>query len=143
MDCGLARFGPADGDSLITSPQVQGTSGYLSPEYVEAGRLSVKNDVFGFGVLLLEILTGLRVIDFDRSHKKHNLVDWTRPLLADKGKVKRVMNPKLLEHDPCLEGTILSAVPALILKCLDRKPENRPSMMEVLETLEEINTFTR
>lgn len=103
----------------------------------------MKTDVFAFGVLLLEILTGMRVIDFDRTHKKQNLVKWMRPLLTDERMVKSVMNPKLQEHDQCLEAKVVSAVPKLLLQCLARSPEKRPSMVKVLETLEEINTFSR
>ncbi|WOH12872.1 hypothetical protein DCAR_0832381 [Daucus carota subsp. sativus] len=148
---GGARFAPADGDMLVTGiPRVDehycpGSEGYLSPEYREAGRLSSKNDVYAFGVVLLEILTGIRVVNVNERNKKMNLVDKARPYLACEGKFKTVVNPKLLEQKYCPKGvqSILSDVPALALKCLDIEPEKRPSMRQVVEILEELNTIIK
>ncbi|KAK1380103.1 putative serine/threonine-protein kinase NAK [Heracleum sosnowskyi] len=150
-DSGSARCGPADGDTLVTGiPHVNkqfcaGSEGYLSPEYKEEGRLSSKNDVYAFGVVLLEILTGLRVVDLNGRNKKKNLVDKARPILACEEKFKTVVNPKLLEQKYCPKGvqSILSDVPALTLKCLDLDPDKRPSMRQVVEILEEVNSIIK
>ncbi|KAL1806564.1 uncharacterized protein LOC108198895 isoform X1 [Daucus carota subsp. sativus] len=144
---GSSRLGPSDGDTLVTGiPCVNAhysaeSEGYLSPEYKEAGQLSSKNDVYAFGVVLLEILTGMRVVDANTRNKKKNLVNKARPILACERKFKRVVNPKLLEQKYCPEGlnSILSDVPALALQCLDLDPEKRPSMKQVVEILERIN----
>ncbi|KAK1380096.1 receptor-like cytoplasmic kinase 176 [Heracleum sosnowskyi] len=146
FDSGRARCGSADGDTLMTgipylSAQYCAVSeGYLSPEYKEDGRLSSKNDVYAFGVVMLEILTGMRVVDVNRRNKK-NLVDKARPILACERKFKTVVNPKLLEQRYCPKGvdSILSDVPALALRCLDLDPKKRPSMRKVVEILEEIH----
>lgn len=145
----IARFGPDDGDTLVTDiPNLNAqhcavSEGFLSPEYKEAGRLSSKNDVYAFGVVLLEILTGMRVIDINARNEKNNLVDKARPVLACKRKVKRVVNPKLLEQENCPKAvnSILSYVPALALECLDLDPKKRPSMRQVVETLERVNAI--
>ncbi|KAL1806566.1 hypothetical protein ACET3Z_029634 [Daucus carota] len=144
-----ARFGPKDGGTLITglpnlnAQHCAASEGYFSPEYKKAGHLSSKNDVYAFGVVLLEILTGRRVIDVNSKNKKRNLVNKARPILASERKVKGVVNPKLLERETCpkVVNSILSDVPALALKCLDLDPKKRPSMRQVLEILERVNAI--
>ncbi|KDP36787.1 hypothetical protein JCGZ_08078 [Jatropha curcas] len=134
-DFGLAKLGPINGNSHVTT-RVMGTYGYAAPEYVATGHLYVKSDVYGFGVVLLEMLTGLKALDTNRPNGKHNLVDWAKPSLSDKRKLKRIMDPRLEQQYP-LKGAIHAA--ELIIKCLESEPKTRPSMEEVLETLLEIN----
>ncbi|KAJ0763966.1 putative transferase, protein kinase RLK-Pelle-RLCK-VIIa-2 family [Helianthus annuus] len=98
-DFGLTRLGPVNGESHVTT-FVKGTYGYMAPEYVATGRLYVKSDVYGFGVVMLEIITGLRVLDTSRHVSKHNLVDWVRPLLSDKKRIHRVMDSRLEKKYP-------------------------------------------
>lgn len=98
----------------------------------------VKSDVYGFGVVLLEMLTGLQAYDTNRASGEHNLVQWTRPSMSDKKKLKKKMDPRLREHYP-LEGAFQAA--QLILKCLESDPKNRPSMEEVLEELMKISAI--
>nr|XP_017243934.1 PREDICTED: serine/threonine-protein kinase-like protein ACR4 isoform X1 [Daucus carota subsp. sativus] len=148
---GNARFGPEDGDTLVTGiPNINalrcsGSEAYLSPEYREAGHLSSKSDVYAFGVVLLEILTRIRVVDTDRRNKNKNLVDKARLVLACERKFKTVVNLKLLEKENCpkVVHSILSDVPALALKCLDLDPKKRPSMRQVVETLEELSSIIK
>ncbi|KAI6700954.1 hypothetical protein NL676_015278 [Syzygium grande] len=61
-DFGLAKMGPSASQSHV-STRVMGTQGYAAPEYIATGHLYVKSDVFGFGVVLVEMLTGLRAVD--------------------------------------------------------------------------------
>ncbi|KAM3743664.1 hypothetical protein ACB098_07G163900 [Castanea mollissima] len=86
-DFGLAKLGPSANQSHVTT-RVIGTYGYAAPEYVATGHLYVKSDVYGFGVVLVEILTGLRAVDTNRPSGKQNLVDWVKPYLSERTEPK-------------------------------------------------------
>ena len=100
------------------------------------GHLYVKSDVYGFGVVLLEMLTGNQALDMNRPPGQQNLVEWAKPSLTNKRKLKKIMDPRLRDQYP-LKAAAQAA--ELILKCLESDPKNRPSMEEVLETLKRIN----
>ncbi|KAJ7957974.1 Protein kinase [Quillaja saponaria] len=137
-DFGLARSGPSSSKSHVTTQKI-GTYGYAAPEYVATGHLYVKSDVYGFGVVLLEILTGLIVFDTNRPMGEHNLVNWAKPFLTKKRKLlRKIMDPRLGERYP-ITGALEAA--KLIYNCLESEQKNRPSMPEVLETLEKINAM--
>ncbi|KAG1361074.1 putative serine/threonine-protein kinase PBL21 [Cocos nucifera] len=136
-DFGLAKHGPTGGDSHVTT-RVMGTYGYAAPEYVATGHLYVKSDVYGFGVVLLEMLSGQRALDTNRPSGQHNLVDWAKPYLADRRKLARLMDQRLEGQYPS-KGAFQAA--QLTLKCLGGDPKCRPSMKEVLETLEQIEAM--
>ncbi|KAK3006177.1 hypothetical protein RJ639_015713, partial [Escallonia herrerae] len=138
-DFGLAKLGPANGDSHV-STGVVGTYGYAAPEYVATGHLYLKSDVFGFGVVLLEIITGMRVVDLNRPNGQHNLVDWARPSLPDKRKLKKIMDPELGKEYP-LRAAAQAA--ELILNCLESDPKNRPGAEELVEALEQISAIKK
>lgn len=95
----------------------------------------MKSDVYGFGVVLLEMLAGQRALDSNRPSNQHNLVAYAKPLLADRRKLGRLMDPRLEGHYPS-KGALQAA--QLTLKCLANDPRSRPSMKEVVETLEQI-----
>ncbi|GLT54333.1 hypothetical protein SLA2020_275390 [Shorea laevis] len=118
-DFGLAKLGPINGNSHVTT-RVMGTYGYAAPEYVETGHLYVKSDVYGFGVVLLEILTGLRAHDPNRTNNSQNLVLYAKPSLSNKKKLKKIMDSRLGELYP-LEGACQAA--QLILRCLESDPK--------------------
>ncbi|KAL6873542.1 hypothetical protein ACP4OV_013624 [Aristida adscensionis] len=136
-DFGLAKHGPDGGESHVTT-RVMGTYGYAAPEYVSTGHLYVKSDVYGFGVVLLEMLSGLRALDPSRSSEKVNLVNWAKPLLADRRKLSQVMDSRL-EGQYNSKGALHAA--QLTLKCLSGEPRSRPSMKEVVEALEQIESM--
>lgn len=95
----------------------------------------MKSDVYGFGVVLLEMLTGQRALDVNRPVKQQNLVDWARPMLADRRKLARLMDQRL-EGQYSSRGALQAA--QLTLNCLAGDPKSRPSMEEVVEELEHI-----
>ncbi|KAH7532605.1 hypothetical protein FEM48_Zijuj04G0039300 [Ziziphus jujuba var. spinosa] len=130
-DFGLAKDGP-EGDKTHVSTRVMGTYGYAAPEYVMTGHLTSKNDVYGFGVVLLEMLTGRRSMDKNRPNGEHNLVEWARPLLGDKRRFYRLIDPRLEGH-----FSIKGAQKAVQLAahCLSRDPKARPVMSEIVEAL--------
>lgn len=76
-DFGLAKVGPI-GDKTHVSTRVMGTYGYCAPDYAMTGQLTFKSDIYSFGVVLLELITGRKAIDNTRDHGEQNLVAWVR-----------------------------------------------------------------
>ncbi|EPS66157.1 hypothetical protein M569_08624 [Genlisea aurea] len=133
-DFGLARLGPT-GDQTHVSTRVMGTYGYAAPEYLMTGHLTAKNDVYGFGVVLLEMLSGKRATDKNRPCKEHNLVKWARPLLKNNMKLLSILDPNV-EGQYSTES--LMKVAKLAYLCLSENPKVRPDMSQVLKKLEPI-----
>ncbi|KAL8142558.1 hypothetical protein V2J09_015590 [Rumex salicifolius] len=136
-DFGLAKLGPSSSQSHVTT-RIMGTYGYAAPEYVATGHLYIKSDVYGFGVVLAELLTGLRALDSRRPNGQQTLVDWIKPYLSDKRKLKRIMDTRLEGKYPS-KAALETA--KLALSCLGQEPRTRPSMKEALETLENIQAL--
>eukprot|EP00271_Cylindrocystis_brebissonii_P017463 TRINITY_DN4553_c0_g1_i1.p1 TRINITY_DN4553_c0_g1~~TRINITY_DN4553_c0_g1_i1.p1 ORF type:complete len:1206 (+),score=298.09 TRINITY_DN4553_c0_g1_i1:673-4290(+) len=130
-DFGLARAGP-EGDHTHVSTQVVGTPGYVAPEYALTGHLTLKSDVWSYGVVLLELLTGRRCLDKERPAQEEHLVEWARPFLADHRRLFQIM-------DPLLEGrySVKAAqkVAGVVTLCLQRSAKLRPKMSEVCAML--------
>jgi serine/threonine protein kinase len=135
---GLAVEGPSAGTSYVTTRAVFGTYGYAAPEYVATGRLTVKSDVYGFGVVLLELLTGLRALDRNRPAHQQKLVDWARPYLSDHRRLTSLIDTRLGGQYPAKDA--LKAA-KLAGKCLARDPMIRPSMAEVVTVLEGVEAM--
>ncbi|KAA3485752.1 putative serine/threonine-protein kinase RLCKVII [Gossypium australe] len=79
-DFGLAKVGPI-GDKTHVSTRVMGTYGYCAPDYAMTGQLTFKSDIYSFGVVLLELITGRKAIDEIRDRSEQNLVAWVRQCL--------------------------------------------------------------
>lgn len=99
----------------------------------------MKSDVYGFGVVLLEMLTGLHALDTKRPTGQQNLVEWIKPSLSDKRKLKSNIVDYRLEGQYSPKAAFETA--KLILKCLESDPKKRPSMKEVFETLKSIKAI--
>lgn len=100
------------------------------------GRLYVKSDVYGYGVVLLELLSGRRAYVLSRTPQ--NLVDWMKPMLSNrKHHVAKFMDPRLEENYPSQQ---VIRVASLALKCVDEHPHSRPSMKDVLDCLKSIQS---
>ncbi|XP_076929003.1 putative serine/threonine-protein kinase PIX13 [Bidens hawaiensis] len=130
-DFGLAKMASASQSHVTT--RVMGTYGYAAPEYVTTGHLYVKSDVYGFGVVLVEMLTGLRALDNGRPAAQRNLVDWVKPYLGNRRKLKNIMDPRLEGRYP---SKAAGQVAQLALTCLGHEQKTRPSMNEVVAALE-------
>ncbi|KZV18266.1 serine/threonine-protein kinase [Dorcoceras hygrometricum] len=135
-DFGLARVGPT-GDQTHVSTRVMGTYGYAAPEYVMTGHLTTRSDVYGFGVVLLEMLVGRRALDKSRPSREHNLVEWARPILNHNKKLLRILDPRI--EGQC-SSKILMKVAHLAYQCLSQNPRGRPVMSQVIEILEPLVT---
>ncbi|XP_028094303.1 probable serine/threonine-protein kinase PIX13 [Camellia sinensis] len=136
-DFGLAKLGPSGGESHVTT-RVMGTYGYAAPEYVATGHLYVKSDVYDFSVVLLEMLTGLRALDSKRPSGQHNLIDWTKPFLSNKRKLKSIMDVRI-EGQYSSKAALIAA--QLTIQCLESEPRKRPPMKEVVDILERIEAM--
>ena len=134
-DFGLAKNDVLSEERSHVPTRVILNTGYAAPEYVATGHLYVKSDVYGFGVVLLELLTGLRAHDLNRPSHQQNLVDWARPYLAGRGKLASLMDQRLAGHYP--PKAALQAA-RLANKCLAGDPRSRPSMADVVDALEGI-----
>lgn len=98
----------------------------------------MKSDVYGFGVVLLEMMTGLRALDSRRSGPQHNLVEWAKPLLPNKKKIRTLMDARI-EGQYSSRAAMMFA--QLVLHCLESEPRKRPAMKEVVEVLEQVNSM--
>ncbi|WCJ19262.1 Protein kinase superfamily protein [Euphorbia peplus] len=133
-DFGLARLGPSDGLSHV-STAVVGTIGYAAPEYIQTGRLTSKSDVWGYGIFLYELITGRRPLDRNRPKDEQKLVDWVRPHLSDIRKFKLILDPRLQGKYDLKSAQKLAAVAN---QCLVRQGKGRPKMSQVLVMVDKI-----
>ncbi|VAI42149.1 unnamed protein product [Triticum turgidum subsp. durum] len=131
-DYGLAKLG-STGNSRMTIMPTR-THGYAAPEYVITGLLYEMSDVYGFGVMMLEMLSGQRARDPNRPKGQMSIIDWAKPLV-DRRKVARLMDPRLKGQFNSKQAL---QVVHVALSCLDRDPSCRPSIKVVLEALEQI-----
>ncbi|KAL3829118.1 hypothetical protein ACJIZ3_017920 [Penstemon smallii] len=135
-DFGLARQGPAAGLGHV-STSVVGTVGYAAPEYVHTGRLTAKSDVWSFGVVLYELITGRRVLERNLPRGEQKLLDWVRPYVSDPKKFHLILDQRL-EGQNCMKSA--QKLASLANKCLMKQPRSRPKMSEVIEMLGTIIT---
>ncbi|MBA0747186.1 hypothetical protein Gogos_004116 [Gossypium gossypioides] len=139
-DFGLARW-HSDQWTVGNEERTVGTSGYLAPEYSDGGRITQKVDVYAFGVVLLELLTGQRISDLQYYKGRNFLLDWFHPLAAlDSNQIMTNIYQLL---DPCLaSGKVrdythqLQAMARATFLCLSHDPESRPPMSKILRILE-------
>ncbi|MBA0784320.1 hypothetical protein Gotri_001906 [Gossypium trilobum] len=137
-DFGLARQGPPEGFGHV-STAVVGTVGYTAPEYVQTGRLTAKSDVWSFGVVLYELVTGRRALERNLPRSEQKLLEWVRPYISDSKKFHLIVDPRL-EGQYCLKSARKLA--SLANKCLMKNPKPRPKMSEVVEMLGNIISET-
>ncbi|KAK9697509.1 hypothetical protein RND81_08G042200 [Saponaria officinalis] len=126
-DFGLAKWVPASKSKQHAILPIEGTFGYLAPEYFMHGIVDEKTDVFAFGILLLEILTGQRPIN----SSKQSLLLWAMPLM-ESGKITELIDPRL---EGVYDAQQLHKIVLTASCCVRHSSAWRPSMTEVLELL--------
>ncbi|XP_057486998.1 putative wall-associated receptor kinase-like 16 [Actinidia eriantha] len=136
-DFGASRLVPLDQTQVTTL--VQGTLGYLDPEYFHTSQLTEKSDVYSFGVVLAELLTGKKPLCPDRPPEERNLATYFIMSLKE-NKLFQILEPRVVR-----EGTLeqLQTIGELVKRCLCMKSEDRPTMKELVVELESLRKFTK
>ncbi|KAK9148815.1 hypothetical protein Scep_007572 [Stephania cephalantha] len=133
-DFGLAKFSSETNTHVST--RVMGTFGYLAPEYAASGKLTEKSDVFSFGVMLLEMITGRRPVDSTNTYMDDSLVDWARPLLnraLEDGNYDSLVDARLQRDYSYNEMACMVSCAAA---CVRHSARRRPRMSQVVRALE-------
>ncbi|XP_015085019.1 LRR receptor-like serine/threonine-protein kinase FEI 2 isoform X1 [Solanum pennellii] len=128
-DFGLAKL-LGDEESHITTI-VAGTFGYLAPEYMQSGRATEKTDVYSFGVLVLEVISGKRPTDASYIEKGFNIVGWLN-YLASENRRTEIVDP-LCER---VQTESLDSLLSVATQCVSSSPDDRPTMHRVVQILE-------
>ncbi|KAJ6337366.1 hypothetical protein OIU76_007106 [Salix suchowensis] len=129
-DFGTSRLVPLDQDDVST--MVQGTLGYLDPEYLHTSQLTDKSDVYSFGVVLVELLTGMKAISFDKPEGERNLTVYFLNALKE-DRLVHILQDCMVNQDNMRQ---LIEVANIAKKCIRIKGEERPSMKQVSMELE-------
>ncbi|KAJ9686919.1 hypothetical protein PVL29_015678 [Vitis rotundifolia] len=131
-DFGLAKL--MDYKDTHVTTAVRGTIGHIAPEYLSTGKSSEKTDVFGYGVMLLELITGQRAFDLARLANDDDvmLLDWVKGLLKDK-KLETLVDADL--QGDYIEVEVEELIRVALL-CTDGAAAQRPKMSEVVRMLE-------
>ncbi|KAG6498371.1 calmodulin-binding receptor-like cytoplasmic kinase 3 [Zingiber officinale] len=133
-DFGFAKSGPTDADQTHISTKVKGTAGYLDPEYLRTYQLTPKSDVFSFGILLIEIISGRRPVDLKRNADERITVRWAFRK-HNEGNVQEILDPML---DEKVDEEVIRKMLDLAFECAAPTRSDRPAMKEVGESLWEI-----
>ncbi|KAH0641366.1 hypothetical protein KY285_037952 [Solanum tuberosum] len=130
-DFGASKLVPANQKEISTL--VQGTLGYLDPEYLQTNQLTEKSDVYSFGVVLVELLTGRKALCFQRPEEERSLAQYFISSV-EKGHLFNILDDNIV----CDEGNAgqLENIAVLAQRCLNVKGDDRPTMKEVAAELE-------
>ncbi|XP_047329791.1 PTI1-like tyrosine-protein kinase At3g15890 [Impatiens glandulifera] len=128
-DFGFAKLIP-DGVTHVTT-RVKGTIGYLAPEYAMWGKVSESCDVYSFGILVLEIISGRKPLEKLPGGMKRDIVQWVTPYVHE-GSFDSMADQKLKGK---YDLSQLRAAVLVAIRCTDGNPDNRPSMLDVVEWL--------
>jgi serine/threonine protein kinase len=129
-DFGASVVAPADEAQFVTL--VQGTCGYLDPEYMQTCQLTDKSDVYSFGVVLLELVTGRTALNLDGPESERSLSVSFLCALKE-GRLMDVVDDRVKGEDNVVG--VLEEVADLARQCLEMAGENRPAMRDAAERL--------
>ncbi|XP_051118958.1 proline-rich receptor-like protein kinase PERK8 [Andrographis paniculata] len=138
-DFGLAKLALELDLHTHVSTRVMGTFGYLAPEYASTGKLTEKSDVFSFGVVLLELITGRKPVDSSQPLGDESLVEWARPLLTqalDKEDFGDLVDPRL-END--FSASEMFRMIEAAAACVRHLSSKRPRMSQVVRALDSMD----
>lgn len=138
-DFGASRLVPLDQTQLTTL--VQGTLGYLDPEYFHTSQLTEKSDVYSFGVVLAEILTSQKALSFQRAECDRNLATYFVSSMKEDHQLLRILDENLVNNENIVEQ--LKVVANVAKSCLRVRGEDRPTMKEVAIELEALKEKAR
>uniref|UniRef100_A0A0D9W8X9 Protein kinase domain-containing protein n=1 Tax=Leersia perrieri TaxID=77586 RepID=A0A0D9W8X9_9ORYZ len=136
-DFGASRLVPSNQTHVTTL--VQGTLGYLDPEYFYTSQLTDKSDVYSFGVVLVELLTRQKPISYHRQEEGINLASHFTSL-AEQNRLQEIVDSIVVKEAGMRHVNVVSQ---LILKCLKLKGEERPGMVEVAIELEALRRLMK
>ncbi|CAN4095376.1 unnamed protein product [Withania somnifera] len=129
-DFGLAKLLGSERSYITT--RVMGTFGYVAPEYASTGMLNDRSDVYSFGILIMEIISGRNPVDYSRAPGEVNLVDWLKIMVSNRNS-EGVLDPKLREKP---SSRALKRALLVALRCVDPNAQKRPKMGHVIHMLE-------
>lgn len=129
-DFGLAKLLGSERSYVTT--RVMGTFGYVAPEYASTGMLNERSDVYSFGILLMEIISGRNPVDYSRPPGEVNLVEWLKSMVTNRN-AEGVLDPKMVEKP---SSRALKRALLVALRCVDPNAQKRPKMGHVIHMLE-------
>ncbi|XP_010477890.1 PREDICTED: proline-rich receptor-like protein kinase PERK10 [Camelina sativa] len=135
-DFGLAKLA-LDCNTHITT-RVMGTFGYMAPEYASSGKLTEKSDVFSFGVVLLELITGRKPVDTSQPLGDESLVEWARPLLnhaIETEEFAALADPKLAKN---YVGVEMFRMVEAAAACIRHSAAKRPRMSQIVRAFDSL-----
>ncbi|CAJ2647543.1 proline-rich receptor-like protein kinase PERK13-like protein [Trifolium pratense] len=133
-DFGLAKL--TDAAHTHVSTRVMGTFGYMAPEYATTGKLTDRSDVFSFGVVLLELITGRKPVDSTQPVGEESLVEWARPLLVraiETGDFSELVDPRLQRQ--YIDSEMVRMIEAAAA-CVRHSGPKRPRMVQIARALD-------
>ncbi|KAL9997823.1 putative protein kinase RLK-Pelle-CrRLK1L-1 family [Helianthus debilis subsp. tardiflorus] len=138
-DFGLSKIGPTNQSTSYVIASVKGTFGYLDPVYFYTKKLTRKIDVYAFGVVLFELLSGRLAVDESYGEEHCSLVSWAKKCVRER-KIDQMV-------DPCIRGTIhpkcAREFAQIADHCVHSIPEERPTMTEVVASLQALLVLQR
>ncbi|KAK1409859.1 hypothetical protein QVD17_36388 [Tagetes erecta] len=133
-DFGLAKVGTINQTRTHVSTLVKGTHGYMDPCYFYSGQLTIKSDVYAFGVVLLEVVTGKKAVDPTLDEDQWSLAVWAQDHIKE-GRLDQIVDHRLMGP---ISKKCLKEFASIAVNCLHDQPKRRPTMAEIVVKLDTI-----